>query len=106
MADESSCRGIIVHLSAENDRVPLSIISTLKKIKSGYLHGTRVVLGNLEDFLSTSCVSNLTFLANIEDGEPENLNPSVRLYLEHELSRPFFIRRVGTVPQRKELHVC
>ncbi|XP_017462867.1 PREDICTED: probable phosphorylase b kinase regulatory subunit alpha, partial [Rhagoletis zephyria] len=77
----------------ENDKVPLSIISTLKKIKSGYLHGTRVVFGNLEDFLSTSCISNLTFLANIEDGDNENLNPAVRLFLEHELSRPFFVRR-------------
>lgn len=74
--------------------MPLSIISTLKKIKSGYLHGTRVVFGNLEDFLSTSCISNLTFLANIEDGDNENLNPAVRLFLEHELSRPFFVRRV------------
>ncbi|KAJ6218952.1 hypothetical protein RDWZM_004764 [Blomia tropicalis] len=77
----------------ENDKVPLSIISTLKKIKSGYLHGARVELGNLEEFLSTSCITNLTFLANIEDGEPENLNPAVRNFLEQELSRPLFVRR-------------
>ena len=51
-------------------------------------------MGNLQDFLSTSCITNLSFLANIEEGEPDNLNPLVRLFLEHELSKPFFMPKV------------
>lgn len=52
-------------------------------------------MGNLQDFLSTSCITNLSFLANIEEGEPDNLSPSVRLFLEHELSKPFFMPKVA-----------
>ncbi|OTF74679.1 hypothetical protein BLA29_000282 [Euroglyphus maynei] len=73
----------------ENDRPPPAIISTFKKIKSGYLNGTRVVYGNLSDFLSTSCITNLSFLANIEQGMPDQLNPMVRSFLERQLSKPF-----------------
>nr|XP_027199784.1 probable phosphorylase b kinase regulatory subunit alpha [Dermatophagoides pteronyssinus] len=73
----------------ENDRPPAAILSTFKKIKSGYLSGTRVVYGNLSDFLSTSCITNLSFLANIEKGQPDQLNPSVRAFLERQLSKPF-----------------
>lgn len=31
----------------------------------------RVALGNLTDFLSTSCITNLSFLGNQEDGMPD-----------------------------------
>lgn len=77
--------------------MPMSIVKTMKKIKSGYLNGARVSFGNLEDFISTSCITNLSFLANIEDGEPHNLNPQVRMFLEHELHRSIFNRRVRAI---------
>lgn len=53
------------------------MITTLKKLKSGYINGTRVSLGNLNDFLSTSCITNLSFLGSSEDGRPDKLNPQV-----------------------------
>lgn len=75
----------------ENDKVPLAMISTIKKLKSGYINGTRVALGTLEDFQSTSCITSLSFLHNQEEGDPESLNSSVRDYLEKELNK-YFLR--------------
>lgn len=54
----------------------------MKKLKSGYINGTRVTLGNLNDFLSTSCITNLSFLGSHEDGLPDKLNQQVHQYLE------------------------
>lgn len=53
------------------------MITTMKKLKSGYINGTRVSLGNLNDFLSTSCITNLSFLGSAEEGRPDKLNPQV-----------------------------
>lgn len=78
------------------------MITTMKKLKSGYINGTRVTLGNLSDFLSTSCITNLSFLGCHEDGLPDSklqyvklsfnlislfieLNPQVHQYLEEHL---------------------
>lgn len=44
----------------------------MKKLKSGYINGTRVTLGNLGDFLSTSCITNLSFLGCQEEGLPDS----------------------------------
>lgn len=48
-----------------------------------------MVLGKLDDFLSTSCVASLSFLGNPEEGDPDGLSSSVKDYLEKELRRPF-----------------
>ncbi|KAI7697695.1 hypothetical protein SSS_07160 [Sarcoptes scabiei] len=85
----------------ENDRVPISIISTLKKVKSGYLNGTRVVMGSVQDFLSTSCINNLSFLSNIEDGEPNQLNPSACTFLEQQLNKILSIPKSPRQPSGK-----
>ncbi|XP_063909483.1 probable phosphorylase b kinase regulatory subunit alpha isoform X2 [Zophobas morio] len=69
----------------DEGKIPLAMITTMKKLKSGYINGTRVTLGNLNDFLSTSCVTNLSFLGCHEDGLPDKLNPQVRQYLEDHL---------------------
>lgn len=62
------------------------MITTMKKLKSGYINGTRVTLGNLNDFLSTSCITNLSFLGSAEDGRPDKLNPQVRRTLQIEIT--------------------
>ncbi len=49
-----------------------ALISILKKLYSGYINGARVELGNLETFLTTSCITNLTFLET-------RINPNGRL---------------------------
>ncbi|KAG7187920.1 hypothetical protein KM043_013884 [Ampulex compressa] len=82
-----------VHL--DQGKIPLAMITTMKKLKSGYINGTRVALGNLNDFLSTSCITNLSFLGSAEEGRPDKLNPQVQLYLEDHLMRSF--------PQRTDL---
>ncbi|CAG0890432.1 unnamed protein product, partial [Cyprideis torosa] len=69
------------------DDFPVALITFLKKLKSGYINGTRVVLGNVNDFLSTSCFTSLSFLADIEGGNPERLHPAVQEYLETILKR-------------------
>jgi phosphorylase kinase alpha/beta subunit len=56
----------------DEGKIPLAMITTMKKLKSGYINGTRVTLGNLNDFLSTSCITNLSFLGCHEDGLPDS----------------------------------
>ncbi|KAJ8946070.1 hypothetical protein NQ318_009196 [Aromia moschata] len=73
----------------EDGKLPLAMITTMKKLKSGYINGTRVTLGNLNDFLSTSCITNLSFLGCQEDGMPDKLNPHVHTYLEHSVKSLF-----------------
>ncbi|KAG5344276.1 KPBA kinase, partial [Acromyrmex heyeri] len=80
---------VATHNHLDQGKIPLAMITTLKKLKSGYINGTRVSLGNLNDFLSTSCITNLSFLGSSEDGRPDKLNPQVQQYLEEHLMRPF-----------------
>ncbi|XP_047111572.1 probable phosphorylase b kinase regulatory subunit alpha isoform X2 [Schistocerca piceifrons] len=69
----------------DQGKIPLALVTTMKKLKSGYINGTRVTLGFLRDFLNTSCITNLSFLGSQEDGMPDRLNPQVYKYLEEHL---------------------
>jgi len=69
----------------EEGKVPVPMVATLKKLDSGYINGTRVALGDYEEFATTSCYSELAFLGNIEEGCPEKLDPAVSKYLETQL---------------------
>nr|XP_034174903.1 probable phosphorylase b kinase regulatory subunit alpha isoform X2 [Osmia lignaria] len=80
---------VATHNHLDQGKIPLAMITTMKKLKSGYINGTRVSLGNLSDFLSTSCITNLSFLGSSEDGRPDKLNPQVQQYLEEHLMRAF-----------------
>lgn len=80
---------VATHNHLDQGKIPLAMITTMKKLKSGYINGTRVSLGNLNDFLSTSCITNLSFLGSSEDGRPDKLNPQVQQYLEEHLMRAF-----------------
>ncbi|XP_059060118.1 probable phosphorylase b kinase regulatory subunit alpha isoform X2 [Achroia grisella] len=73
----------------DQGKIPMAMITTMKKLKSGYINGTRVTLGNLGDFLSTSAITNLSFLGSQEDGYPDRLNPKVQSYLEEHLLKSF-----------------
>lgn len=55
----------------DQNKVPLAMIQTMRKLKSGYINGTRVMLGNLGDFLNTSAITDLSFLGSQEDGYPD-----------------------------------
>ncbi|XP_037811030.1 probable phosphorylase b kinase regulatory subunit alpha isoform X7 [Lucilia sericata] len=76
-----------IHL--DQDRIPLAMIQTMRKLKSGYINGTRVMLGNLKDFLNTSAITDLSFLGSTEDGYPDRLHPDVQTYLDEHLLRSF-----------------
>ncbi|XP_049865152.1 probable phosphorylase b kinase regulatory subunit alpha isoform X1 [Pectinophora gossypiella] len=95
----------------DQGRIPMAMITTMKKLKSGYINGTRVTLGNLGDFLSTSAITNLSFLGSQEDGYPDKLNPQVQSYLEEHLlkslsnklsflSRPAGLNKARTMRRR------
>ncbi|XP_032511701.2 probable phosphorylase b kinase regulatory subunit alpha isoform X2 [Danaus plexippus] len=71
----------------DQGKIPMAMITTMKKLKSGYINGTRVMLGNLGDFLNTSAITNLSFLGSQEEGYPDKLNPQVQSYLEEHLLR-------------------
>ncbi|XP_075972760.1 putative phosphorylase b kinase regulatory subunit alpha isoform X3 [Anticarsia gemmatalis] len=73
----------------DQGKIPMAMITTMKKLKSGYINGTRVTLGNLGEFLSTSAITNLSFLGSQEDGYPDKLNPEVQSYLEDHLLKSF-----------------
>ncbi|XP_071056411.1 probable phosphorylase b kinase regulatory subunit alpha isoform X1 [Onthophagus taurus] len=75
----------IKSVQLDQGKIPLAMITTMKKLKSGYINGTRVTLGCLNEFLSTSCITNLSFLGCQEDGLPDKLNPQVQHYLEDHL---------------------
>ncbi|XP_073998061.1 probable phosphorylase b kinase regulatory subunit alpha isoform X2 [Rhodnius prolixus] len=71
----------------DQGKIPLAMITTMKKLKSGYISGTRVSFGYLNDFLITSCITNLSFLGCQELGLPDRLNPEVQLYLEQHIMK-------------------
>ncbi|XP_032511706.2 probable phosphorylase b kinase regulatory subunit alpha isoform X6 [Danaus plexippus] len=74
-------------MNLDQGKIPMAMITTMKKLKSGYINGTRVMLGNLGDFLNTSAITNLSFLGSQEEGYPDKLNPQVQSYLEEHLLR-------------------
>ncbi|XP_055604026.1 probable phosphorylase b kinase regulatory subunit alpha isoform X3 [Uranotaenia lowii] len=84
------------HWLIDNNKVPLAMIQTMKKLKSGYINGTRVILGNLGDFINTSAITDLSFLGSQEDGYPDKLNPQVQSYLDEHLLRSFSHRHSTT----------
>ncbi|XP_031629307.1 probable phosphorylase b kinase regulatory subunit alpha isoform X2 [Contarinia nasturtii] len=86
-----------VHL--DHGRVPLAMVQTMKKLKSGYINGTRVMLGHLGDFLNTSAITDLSFLGSQEDGYPDRLNPDVQAYLNEHLFRSFSHKSTVSVRQ-------
>ena len=53
--------------------------------RSGYINGTRVMLGTHAQFQPTSCTTQLAFLADSEAGRPDKLRPDVVRYLETQL---------------------
>ena len=69
----------------EDALIPAPVVATLKKLSSGYINGTGVVLGSHEQFRPTSCITDLAFLADIENGEPDRLLPEVERYLDSQL---------------------
>ncbi|XP_067642160.1 probable phosphorylase b kinase regulatory subunit alpha isoform X6 [Eurosta solidaginis] len=85
------------HYMLDHDRIPLAMIQTMRKLKSGYINGTRVMLGNLKDFLNTSAITDLSFLGSTEDGYPDRLHPDVQAYLEEHLLRSFSHRGMMTL---------
>ena len=68
----------------------IEMILFYPKINLSYFYQNRVVLGRLDEFLSTSCIASLSFLDNTEEGDPDNLSFSVKEYLEKELQKPLF----------------
>lgn len=51
-----------------------ALITTIKKLHSGYLNGARVTLGKLEDFIKTACLTSLTFFGTGEHGQENEKN--------------------------------
>ena len=69
----------------EDGLIPSPVVTTLRKLASGYINGTGVVLGSHEQFRHTSCITELAFLADVECGEGERLIPEVETYLDSQL---------------------
>ncbi|KAI9590182.1 probable phosphorylase b kinase regulatory subunit alpha isoform X4 [Glossina fuscipes] len=80
------------HYMLDQDKIPLAMIQTMRKLKSGYINGTRVMLGNLKDFLNTSAITDFSFLGSTEDGYPDRLHTDIQTYLDEHLLRSFSYR--------------
>lgn len=65
------------------------MVQTMKKLKSGYINGTRVILGNLGDFLNTSAITDLSFLGSQEDGYPDS-----KSHLPYFFDKEFFFKKI------------
>ncbi|KFD63405.1 hypothetical protein M514_24426, partial [Trichuris suis] len=103
-----SNKGCSLMLSPSKDeQVPLGLIGALKKIKSGYLSGTRfenfekheecvssvifysrTIMGKISDFVTTSCITKLHFLSTDEiycvlvlTFLAEDVDPEMRAFL-------------------------
>ncbi|XP_045106355.1 probable phosphorylase b kinase regulatory subunit alpha isoform X10 [Portunus trituberculatus] len=81
----------------EDGKIPPSMISTLKKLNSGYINGTRVSLGKMQEFLNTSCITSLNFLNDTEAGFPDSLKSDVKEYLEKQMRGTLSWRRSDLV---------
>lgn len=84
-------------LNLDNGRVPLAMIQTMKKLKSGYINGTRVMLGHLGDFLNTSAITDLSFLGSQEDGYPDRKYSELKPSLFSEIyfiSDSLYVQRI------------
>ena len=44
--------------------------------------------GQYEHFLKTTCITDLSFLNSIDEGNPDLLKPEVQNYLSQQLGRP------------------
>ncbi|CDW58953.1 phosphorylase b kinase regulatory subunit alpha l iver isoform [Trichuris trichiura] len=77
--------GLLVPAPSKDEQAPLGLIGALKKIKSGYLSGTRTIMGKISDFVTTSCITKLHFLST-----DENVDPEMRAFLRKIIrgSRP------------------
>ncbi len=53
------------------------MLKTMRKLKDGYLNETRVRFGFYDEFISTACIVNLSFLGCGERGMPEKMLPQV-----------------------------
>ncbi|XP_059080504.1 probable phosphorylase b kinase regulatory subunit alpha isoform X1 [Tigriopus californicus] len=71
----------------DNGKVHPAMLSSLKKLQNGYINGARVTFGTFEQFLSTSCITNLSFLGAVEEGQPDRLLPSVEKYLTDQMGK-------------------
>ncbi|XP_015041797.1 probable phosphorylase b kinase regulatory subunit alpha isoform X8 [Drosophila persimilis] len=80
---------VLKRIHLDQDKIPLAMIQTMRKLKSGYINGTRVMLGSLKDFLNTSAITDLSFLGSTEDGYPDRLHSDVQTYLDEHLLRSF-----------------
>ena len=96
---------IVNNAMIEDGKIPSPFISTLRKLGSGYINGTRVILGTHAQFKPTSCVTELAFVGDIENGRPERLRPDVVQYLETELGtgavRGGVLGKGGTVQDKR-----
>ncbi|CAE1251880.1 Phosphorylase b kinase regulatory subunit alpha, skeletal muscle isoform,Phosphorylase b kinase regulatory subunit beta,Probable phosphorylase b kinase regulatory subunit alpha,Phosphorylase b kinase regulatory subunit alpha, liver isoform [Acanthosepion pharaonis] len=56
----------------DHGKIPsTALVANIKKLQSGYINGTRVQVGCMKDFLSTSCSSNLSFVFGSEGEDQE-----------------------------------
>ncbi|KAK6641154.1 hypothetical protein RUM44_012863 [Polyplax serrata] len=74
-----------IHL--DQGKIPMVMVTTIKKLKSGYINGTRVTFGNLSDFLTTSNITNLSFLERRDEEFPNRLDPEIEKYWEEHLGK-------------------
>ncbi|XP_046368664.1 probable phosphorylase b kinase regulatory subunit alpha isoform X4 [Haliotis rufescens] len=94
----------ISHTLLDTFNAPTSALTaTIKKLQTGYIHGTRVHLGKLSDFLTTSCVTKLSFVRDLDD--PNQCEATVMQFIGNIMSptcpRPHLLSRTRKGRVRK-----
>lgn len=78
-------RPIVVFLITQeiydaHQRFDSALISTIRKLYSGYINEARVQLGKLEDFITTANITNLTFLMTTVENNDEKICESLKKF--------------------------
>lgn len=81
----------------DQNKVPLAMIQTMRKLKSGYINGTRVMLGNLGDFINTSAITDLSFLGSQEDGYPDSKSRQCHKIIDFLLLSLYIFLRIKSI---------
>merc|ERR1719376_1612696 len=72
----------------DNGKLPKPMQTALHKMKNGLIAGTRVKVGDFDQFQTTSCVRDLGFLNCVHDGSSDILQTEVARYLTGEIGHP------------------
>ncbi|XP_022091579.1 probable phosphorylase b kinase regulatory subunit alpha isoform X2 [Acanthaster planci] len=85
-------------MMGEHGMLGSAMWAVIRKIKTGYLNGVQVKMGQLHEFLSTSCIKHLSFLETMDQEQDMPIDQ----YLESQLQQTCPVPFLPPVVEAKE----